>query len=133
MNPFDLPDLPDLPGAHVPATTADETGAATQHLSSRRAAVLAYEPIGADALRGPRVVAKGERLLADEIIARARAAGVPVHESRELVSLLMQVDLDAHIPPALYIAVAEVLAWAYRLEQRGLHPDLDQSQVNDEE
>jgi flagellar biosynthesis protein len=67
-------------------------------------------------LRGPRVVAKGERLLAEEIIARARAAGVPVHESRELVSLLMQVDLDAHIPPALYIAVAEVLAWAYRLE-----------------
>ena len=82
----------------------------------RRAAALAYEPGRGDARSGPRVVAKGERLLADEIIARARAAGVPVHESRELVSLLMQVDLDTHIPPALYIAVAEVLAWAYRLE-----------------
>jgi flagellar biosynthesis protein len=81
-----------------------------------RAAVLTYDPVGTDAQRGPRVVAKGERLLAEEIIARARAAGVPVHESRELVSLLMQVDLDAHIPPALYVAVAEVLAWAYRLE-----------------
>lgn len=85
----------------------------------RRAAVLAYDPVGADASRGPRVVAKGERLLAEEIIARARSAGVPVHESRELVSLLMQIDLDAHIPPALYVAVAEVLAWAYRLEHGG--------------
>jgi flagellar biosynthesis protein len=32
--------------------------------------------------------------------------------------LLMQVDLDRHIPPQLYVAVAEVLAWVYRLEQR---------------
>jgi flagellar biosynthesis protein len=30
----------------------------------------------------------------------------------------MQVDLDQHIPPALYLAVAEVLAWVYRIEQR---------------
>jgi len=82
----------------------------------RRAAALAYER--RDIARGaaPRVVAKGEALLADEIIDRARAAGVPIHESRDLVSLLMQVDLDAHIPSALYIAVAEVLAWVYKIE-----------------
>jgi flagellar biosynthesis protein len=30
----------------------------------------------------------------------------------------MQVDLDAHIPPQLYVAVAELLAWLYRLESR---------------
>jgi flagellar biosynthesis protein len=51
-----------------------------------------------------------------------------VHESRELVGLLMQVDLDAHIPPQLYVAVAELLAWLYRLESRELpgapQPDL---------
>ncbi|WP_049054047.1 EscU/YscU/HrcU family type III secretion system export apparatus switch protein, partial [Achromobacter xylosoxidans] len=41
-------------------------------------------------------------------------------ESRELVGLLMQVDLDAHIPPQLYVAVAELLAWLYRLESREL-------------
>ncbi len=39
-----------------------------------------------------------------------------MHESAELVSLLMQVDLDQHIPPQLYLAVAELLAWLYRLE-----------------
>jgi flagellar biosynthesis protein len=61
-------------------------------------------------------VAKGRGLLAEEILRRARAAGVQVHASRELVSLLMQVDLDSHIPPELYRAVAELLAWLYRLE-----------------
>lgn len=84
----------------------------------RRAAALAYELADQRAGLAPRVTAKGSGLVADEIIARARAAGVPIHESRELVSLLMQVDLDRHIPPLLYLAVAEVLAWVYRLEQR---------------
>ena len=64
----------------------------------------------------PRVVAKGRGLLAEEIIERAKAAGVFVHESPELLSLLMQVDLDERIPPELYVAVAELLAWLYRLE-----------------
>ena len=78
-----------------------------------RAVALSYdEQDGA-----PRVVAKGRGLLAEEIIARAQAAGVFVHESPELVSLLMQVDMDARIPPELYIAVAELLAWLYQLEQ----------------
>lgn len=65
----------------------------------------------------PRVVAKGKGVIAREILERAREAGVYVHESPELVSLLMQVDLDARIPPQLYVAVAELLAWLYRLEQ----------------
>lgn len=65
----------------------------------------------------PRVVAKGSGHLAEEIIARAKEAGVFVHESPELVSLLMQVDLDDRIPPTLYLAIAELLAWIYRLEQ----------------
>lgn len=64
----------------------------------------------------PRVVAKGRGLLAEAIIERARDAGVFVHESPELVALLMQVDLDQHIPPELYIAVAELLAWLYLIE-----------------
>lgn len=65
----------------------------------------------------PRVVAKGRGLIAQAILERAREAGVYVHESRELVALLMQVDLDDRIPPQLYVAVAELLAWLYRLEQ----------------
>jgi flagellar biosynthesis protein len=64
----------------------------------------------------PRVVAKGQGLIAQEIIERARQAGVYVHESADLVNLLMQVDIDTHIPPQLYVAIAELLAWLYTLE-----------------
>lgn len=78
-----------------------------------KAIALVYDPEDG----APRVVAKGRGLLAEEIIARAQSAGVFVHESPELVSLLMQVDMDARIPPELYIAVAELLAWLYQLEQ----------------
>jgi len=66
----------------------------------------------------PRVVAKGRGLIAEAIIEKAREHGVFVHESPDLVALLMQVDLDQHIPHQLYIAVAELLAWVYRLEHR---------------
>ena len=64
----------------------------------------------------PEVVAKGRGPIAEAIIARAREAGVYVHESPQLVQLLMNVDLDAQIPPALYVAVAELLAWIWRIE-----------------
>lgn len=64
----------------------------------------------------PRIVAKGHGLIAEQIIERAKESGVAIHESKELVSLLMKVELDDHIPPALYRAVAELLAWLYRVE-----------------
>ena len=76
------------------------------------AVALAYQG-GAGA---PLVVAKGSGLVAEQIILRARAHGVFVHESAELVSLLMDVDLDRQIPPALYRAIAELLAWLYHVE-----------------
>jgi len=79
----------------------------------RAAAALAYRTGDA----APRVVAKGRGLLADTIIEKARASGVYVHESRELLALLMQIDLDSRIPPQLYIVVAELLAWLYHMKE----------------
>lgn len=76
------------------------------------AVALAYQEGDA----APRVVAKGRGLIAEEIIRRAREHGVYVHESKELVALLMQVDLDRDIPPSLYRVVAELLAWLYHIE-----------------
>jgi flagellar biosynthesis protein len=87
--------------------------------AERQSAVaLAYH----DGDGAPRVVAKGHGALAETIIARAREAGVYVHESPELVSVLMQLDLDDRIPPELYLAVAELLAWLYRLESGDAPP-----------
>ncbi|MGO3130642.1 MAG: EscU/YscU/HrcU family type III secretion system export apparatus switch protein [Alcaligenes sp.] len=86
-----------------------------------QALALRYDPKEG----APRVVAKGYGTLAEKIIDTAREHGLYVHESPELVSLLMQVDLDRHIPPQLYQAVAELLAWLYALEQG--HPQATQA------
>ncbi len=86
---------------------------------AREAVALQYQR---EAQGAPQVVAKGRGLIAEAIIARAREAGVYVHESPQLVQLLMQVDVDAQIPPALYVAVAELLAWLWRLEHDAQPP-----------
>lgn len=82
----------------------------------RQAVALHYEAAQADA---PRVVAKGAGHLADRIVALAQEHGVPVREDPDLTALLAQLDVDAHIPPELYKAVAEVLAFVYRLSSKG--------------
>lgn len=66
--------------------------------------------------KAPIVVAKGYGAVAESIVQRARESGLYVHTSPDLVKLLMHVDLDAQIPPQLYLAVAEVLAWLHQLE-----------------
>jgi flagellar biosynthesis protein len=81
--------------------------------TSRQAAIALAYGQGDSA---PKVVAKGRGLIAQAIIERAKQSGVYVHESADLVGLLMQVELDQQIPPKLYLAVAELLAWLYRLE-----------------
>jgi flagellar biosynthesis protein len=68
-------------------------------------------------MKAPVLVAKGRGLVAEEILRRARQAGVYVHESPELVALLMQIDLDEQIPPSLFRAVAELLVWVYQLDR----------------
>ncbi|MFN3984564.1 MAG: EscU/YscU/HrcU family type III secretion system export apparatus switch protein [Rhodocyclaceae bacterium] len=98
------------PSDHLDARDDTDEGLREQ------AVALAYTPGEA----APRVVAKGKGLIAHEIIERAREAGVYVHESPELLGLLMQVDLDERIPPQLYVAIAELLAWLYKVEQREL-------------
>ena len=85
----------------------------------QNAVALAYQKGSA----APKIVAKGRGLIAAEIIARAKEHGVFVHESKELVTLLMQVDLDGQIPPGLYRAVAELLAWLYHIEAAKLAGD----------
>jgi flagellar biosynthesis protein len=81
----------------------------------RRAAALRYDA-GADG--APRVVASGRGLVAERIIAEARAAGVPVRDDAALAEALAGLDLGANVPEELYRAVAETLAWAYKLESR---------------
>jgi len=63
----------------------------------------------------PRIVAKGRGFVAQTIIETARAHRVPLYEDKNLVQVLEALDLETEIPPELYRAVAEVLAFIYRL------------------
>ena len=63
----------------------------------------------------PRVVAKGRDVIAEKIIETAKAHNVALYEDKNLVQVLEALDLDTEIPPELYRAVAEVLAFIYRL------------------
>ena len=76
------------------------------------AAAIGYDP---DSGQAPKLLAKGYGELADRIIALARKYDIPIREDRDLVAVLATLDLDQEIPPELYRAVAEILAFVYRL------------------
>ena len=64
----------------------------------------------------PRVVAKGKGFVAQQMLAIAKRHAVPVYQNQSVTQLLMAVELDREIPPELYQAVANVLAYVYRLD-----------------
>lgn len=78
----------------------------------RKAVALAYE-LNSSA---PRITGQGEGFVADAILAKAKELGIPTRTEPELVEFLMQLKLNELVPPKLYAAVAEVLAWAYELD-----------------
>ena len=82
---------------------------------SPKAVALKYD-VSKD--RAPRVVARGRGAIAEKIMAIARENHVPLYEDQNLVQILEAFDLETEIPPELYRAVAEVLAFIYRLNKR---------------
>ena len=80
-----------------------------------RAVALRYDGLGA-----PRVTAKGENWLAEEILALANENGIPIHHDAALVGLLAQLELDQEIPETLWQAVAEILAFIARLDEAAI-------------
>ena len=81
----------------------------------KKAAALKYD-LSRDS--APRITAKGKGLVAERIIELARKEGIPVAEDTDLASALVQLDFHEEIPPELYTAVAEILAFAYGLNRR---------------
>jgi len=85
-------------------------------VSNRQLAVaLRYQD---DKDAAPRVIAKGQGHVAEHILELARKHGIPVREDPDLVQSLAQIDLGETIPAELYPAVAEVLAYVYRMNQQ---------------
>jgi flagellar biosynthesis protein len=79
------------------------------------ATALQYDPEKDNA---PRVIASGQRIIAEQILAEARKHHIPIHEDHVLTAALASVNLGAEIPPELYSVVAEVLAYIYRVTNK---------------
>jgi flagellar biosynthesis protein len=74
----------------------------------KKAIALSY-----DGVTAPTLSDKGAGEIAEEIIALAKEHNVPIREEPDLVNLLAKLKLDEEIPRELYIAVAEVITFAY--------------------
>lgn len=85
----------------------------TPRNSPDAAVALKWNGLGA-----PKVTAKGRGETAARILELARENNIPLRHERELLELLLLVDLDREIPQNLYIAVAEIIAFAYSLKGR---------------
>ena len=83
---------------------------------SRRpgAVALRYRPEAPFGDAAPRLVAKGQGLLAERMLDLAREHGVPVQQDPDLLAALEPLDVDRLIPPELFQAVAVVLAALYK-------------------
>src|SRR5215211_39572 len=79
----------------------------------KRATALNYGPVQ----NAPKIVATGQGVIAERILEIAAAAGVPIREDEALVNALCSLELGQEIPEDLFVAVAEALAWAYRLDR----------------
>ena len=76
----------------------------------KKAVALRYDR-GQD--EAPKVTAKGQGRVAENIIEIAQAHGVPVKDDPDLVEVLSTLEIDQEIPPEIYVAVAELLAFVY--------------------
>ncbi|CAK16500.1 EscU/YscU/HrcU family type III secretion system export apparatus switch protein [Pseudomonas entomophila] len=76
----------------------------------RQAIALSY-----DGQQAPTLSAKGDDELAEAILAIAREHEVPIYENAELVRLLARLELGEQIPEALYLTIAEIIAFAWQL------------------
>jgi len=81
----------------------------------RRSIALGYDP---EKDRAPKVMAKGLGPIAEAIIAIARKHGVHIHEDEALARSLYVLELGQEIPEEFYVAIAEVLAFIYRLDRK---------------
>ena len=81
----------------------------------RQAVALRYEP---KQDRAPKLVAKGRGYLAERILDLARQYNIPVRQDKNLLQILSRLDLNQEIPAEVYQAVAEILAFIYRLSNR---------------
>jgi len=81
----------------------------------KKVVALKYQEDGASA---PKVVAKGQGVIAEKIMEKAKEFDVPIFQNRALAESLLSLDTGEQIPPNLYKAVAEVFVWLMKSEKK---------------
>jgi flagellar biosynthesis protein len=82
----------------------------TKNKKIKKAVALKYDKLSDSA---PKIKASGKGRTAEKIIETAKAHNIPVAEDPDLAEVLSKLDLEEEIPPDLYKAVAELLAFVY--------------------
>lgn len=83
----------------------------TEDNKTKQAVALSY-----DGKHAPKIVATGEGLIAEEIIALAKESGVYIHQDEHLSNFLRLLELGEEIPKELYLLIAELIAFVYMLD-----------------
>jgi flagellar biosynthesis protein len=96
----------------IPPEEGEAPAAAKE--DKRAAVALRYD---VDKDKAPMILASGRGPVADEIVRIAEENKIPMYEDRELASLLSKLELDTAIPPELYVLVAEILFFVYKLDR----------------
>ena len=97
------------------ATDDDLSGDEKRIDKNKIAVALTYEPEKNDA---PRLSAKGKGHIAQAIIDLARQNGIEVRQDADLAQLLSKLDIDMPIPLEAYAAVAEIISYIYRANDK---------------
>ncbi|MBQ3434261.1 MAG: EscU/YscU/HrcU family type III secretion system export apparatus switch protein [Selenomonadaceae bacterium] len=92
----------------------DERTAPTSVAPQKKAVALKYV---AERDLAPKVIAKGRGHVAEHILETAQKNAVPVYQDKTLVNMLMALEIDREIPPELYKAIAEVMAYVYKMDK----------------
>ncbi len=96
----------------------DERDQNSESIANKKAVALKYDMQQDTA---PRVIAKGRGHVAEHILATAQKNSVPVYQNKTLVNMLMALEIDREIPPELYKAIAEVMAYVYKMDKAKGH------------
>jgi len=81
----------------------------------------------------PLITALGKGKIADEIVRIAEENSIPLYEDHALANLLSKLELDTEVPPELYVLVAEVLAFVYKLDRMARKRESVEEQIQKRE
>jgi len=86
-----------------------------QPIPGKRTAVAMRYDVETD--KAPLILASGRGAVADEILRIAEENKIPLYENRNLANMLAKLEIDSEIPAQLYVLVAEVLFFVYKLDK----------------